>query len=335
MGLKKETMSQETMSQETMSTEGRPIFIVGVHRSGTTLLRFMLNSSPRIYIPPESDFIPRFFLGRPHEHLSRKRISTILKTIFSEYRFGSEWQGDPPQTDAFVQSMPNASPSGLLTALYGSYAQQHSARRWGDKTPIYTSYIDLLDQLFPDAQFIHVIRNGRDVAISMLEKWNNEIHVDIFFTARNWVRRIKRAQASGNRLGPKRYYELRYECLVADPEAELEALCDFLGEPYIPEMAQPQILGRKEIDPKSWEAPIRQPPNTTRIGRWQQEMSLADQRLFQRIAGTLLIALDYELLDLGPMPLPEVARMVLLGAKYAALQAGRRVLQALGLFPPI
>jgi hypothetical protein len=327
---------KERMSQEGMSTELRPIFIVGVHRSGTTLLRFMLNSSPRIYIPPESDFIPRFFLARPHERLSRKRIATFLSTIFTEYRFGSEWQGDPPQIDAFVQSMPSANPSGFLAALYGSYAQQHDAQRWGDKTPIYASYLDLLDQLFPDAQFIHAIRDGRDVAISMLEKWGKaEIHVDIFFTARNWVRRIRRARTSGARLGPKRYYELRYERLVADPVTEVRALCDFLGEPYIPEMAQPQILGREAIDPKSWEAPIRQAPNTARIGRWQQEMSLADQRLFQRIAGTLLTALDYELLDLGPMPLSEVVRMVLLGAKYTTLQVGRRVLQALGLFPPI
>jgi hypothetical protein len=319
-----------------MSTEGRPIFIVGVHRSGTTLLRFMLNSSPRIYIPPESDFIPRFFLRNPQEHLSRKRIATILDTIFSEYRFGSEWQGDPPHIDSFVQSMPSPTPSGFLATLYGSYAQQNDAQRWGDKTPIYTSYIDLLDQLFPNAQFIHTIRDGRDVAISMLEKWGkSEVHVDIFFTARNWLRRIKRAQASGARLGPQRYYELRYERLVTDPETELKALCDFLDEPYMPAMTQPQILGRKSIDPESWEAPIRRPPNTARIGRWQQEMSLPDQRLFQRVAGKLLATLDYQLIDLGPMPVPEIARLVLLGLKYAVLQAGRRVLQALGLFPPI
>jgi len=319
-----------------MSAEERPIFIVGVHRSGTTLLRFMLNSSPRIYIPPESDFIPRFFLRNPQEQLNRKRVSTILNAIFAEYRFGSEWQGDPPHIDAFIQSMTSPTPSGFLATLYGSYAQQHGAQRWGDKTPIYASYIDLLHRLFPDAQFIHIIRDGRDVAVSMLEKWGkSEVHVDLFFAARNWARRIKQAQESGSRLGPQRYYEMRYERLVRDPETELEALCHFLDEPYLPEMAQPQILGRKSVDPKSWEAPIRRPPNIARIGRWRQEMSLVDQRLFQRVAGKLLATLDYELIESDAMLIPELARLAALAVKYAVLQAGRRVLQAAGLFPPI
>jgi hypothetical protein len=313
----------------------RPFFIVGVNRSGTTLLRYMLLSSPRIYIPPESDFIPRFFGRRPHGPLSRKQAVRILATIFGSYRLVREWQGEAPDLEAFVDSLPDLTPAALLDALYRRYAEQNGAVRWADKTPIYTRHIDLIAQIFPMAQFIHVIRDGRDVALSMVEKWGKEeFHIDIYFAARDWVRRIRRARASGARLGPGRYYEVRYENLVKDPEHELRAVCKFLDEPYLPQMAHPHLLARERIPIDDFHAPVRQPPTTNRVGRWQTEMSEADQRLFQHIAGGLLAELGYEVGDVGAMPLQEMVRFAGLGAKYAALQAGRCVLQAVGVFPP-
>jgi hypothetical protein len=313
----------------------RPVFIVGVHRSGTTLLRYMLNSSPRIYIPPESDFIPRFFGRDPEEELSEARISNLLGIIFSEYRLVKEWRGDPPTVREFIEHMPGCTPAAFLEALYGMYARQNGAVRWGDKTPIYASYIDLIHHIFPQAQFVHIIRDGRDVALSMLDKWGHELHIDMFFTARNWVRRIRRAQASGAWLERELYYELRYEDLVREPERQLQLLCEFLGERYVPQMGEPQRLGRQQIPPGDFHAPIRQPPSTTQIGRWEQQMLESDQRLFQQVAGSLLTELGYETVDLGPMSLRERLRFTALGAKYAFLQTGRRVAQGLGLVPPI
>jgi hypothetical protein len=263
-------------------------------------------------------------------------IARLLHLVFSEYNFGSEWQGDPPDLDTFVGTMTGRTPASFLSTLYGMYAKQNQAERWGDKTPIYASYIDLLDQLFPNAQFIHIIRDGRDAALSMLDKWAvREFHVDPFFAARNWVRRIRRAQASGKPLGSERYREVRYEALVADPEGELRSLCEFLDEPFQSQMAHPQILGRRSIEPGSWNEPIRHPPSTDRIGRWREDLSLADQRLTQEVQGRLLRQLGYELAELGPMPWSERLRLAALALKYASLQAGRRVLQEVGLFPPI
>ena len=318
-----------------MITE-RPIFIVGVHRSGTTLLRFMLNSNPRIYIPPESDFIPRFFGRDPHGTLSQQRIAWLLDVIFARYRLVKEWQGPPPDPEEFAAEMAEPAPAAFLDTLYSRYARQHESQRWGDKTPIYASYIDLLAAIFPDAQFVHIIRDGRDVALSMLDKWGDkELHVDLYFAARNWRRRIQQARASGTALGPGRYYEMRYEALVEDPERELQPLCRFLEERYLPEMAQPKRLGRRQIAAGDFHEPVRQPPSASRVGRWQQEMAPADLRLFQRVAGELLVELGYGLAGAGPMPPGETGRLALLALKYEALQAGRRVLQAIGLVPPI
>lgn len=317
-----------------MTTE-RPIFIVGVHRSGTTLLRFMLNSNPRIYIPPESDFIPRFFGRRPHGFLDEARVAWLLDVIFRRYRLVKEWQGEPPDPAAFYTEMAEATPAAFLDALYGRYARQHGAERWGDKTPIYASYMALIAAIFPTAQFVHIIRDGRDVALSMLDKWQHEIHVDVYFAARNWVRRIRQARASGERLGAERFFEMRYEALVADPEAQLRPLCDFLGEAYVPGMAEPQRLGREQFDERDFHAALRRPPSTSRVDRWRAEMPARDVRLFQRIAGPLLSELGYEVPDPGPMPAGERLRFAVLGIKYAVLQGGRRGLQALRLVPPI
>jgi hypothetical protein len=314
-----------------------PIFIIGVHRSGTTLLRFMLSSNPRIYIPPESDFIPRFFLKRPTAPLSQQQIDKLLHIIFDHYRFAKEWQGEPPTALDFMGRMEDRTPAAFLDALYRAYAHQHDAIRWGDKTPIYTSYIDLLHRIFPTAQFIHIIRDGRDVALSTLDKWGQkELHVDIYYAARIWIRRIQDARAAAAHLGPGQYYELRYEHLVEDAEKELRAVCDFLDETYLPAMANSHRLARKQIPNDGFHAPVRMPPTTHHVARWKQEMTLADLNLFESVAGNMLTTLGYpratEAKDLSTR---DRLRIAALAAKYEILQTGRSVLQFLGLKPPI
>ena len=185
-----------------MKNTERPIFIVGVHRSGTTLLRYMLNSHPHIYIPPEFDFIPRFFLRHPTRNLTPSQVHHMLEIIFTRYRFIREWDGVAPKPGYFLTHLPAQTPAAFLDKLYRDYAAQKGAQRWGDKTPIYSSYLPLLDKIFPTAQFIHLYRDGRDVAVSMLEKWGaHDFHIDIYFTARNWDRRTRQAPRRGQRWG--------------------------------------------------------------------------------------------------------------------------------------
>lgn len=319
------------------STDNHPIFIIGVHRSGTTLLRFMLSSSPRIYIPPESDFIPRFFLKRPTVPLSKERIDRILHIIFTQYRFAKEWQGDPPNAAALLEQMPDRTPGAFLDVLYRAYARQYGAVRWGDKTPIYTSYLALLHEIFPTAQFVHIIRDGRDVALSTLDKWGDkEVHVDIYYAARMWIRRIQDARSAAAQLGPGQYYELHYEDLVEDPEGQLQAVCDFLDEPYFPAMAESHRLARRRIPDDDFHAPVRTPPTTKRTARWRREMKPADLCLFQHVAGGMLRQLGYSpVTEVGDLSVQDRLRIIALGIKYEVLQLGRSVLQALGIKPPI
>jgi len=192
----------------------------------------------------------------------------------------------------------------------------------------------LIADIFPTAQFIHLIRDGRDVALSTIDAYKERFYVDVYFAARSWKRRIRKAFASATRLGSDRYYELRYEQLTADPDSLLREICDFLGEVYVPEMAEPHRMARKYIGPKGLHAPVREQTTTKSSGRWRREMSKADQRLLQAVAGDLLDELGYETVDLGKMCLTERARFAGLQAKYAVLHAGRRALQTVGVFPP-
>lgn len=311
-----------------------PIFIVGVHRSGTTLLRYMLNSHPDIYIPPESDFIPRFFLRNPDKEISVHDVDRKLQIIFSKYRFVREWKGQPPNITIFNDY--EKTPNGFLTCIYQLYAKQYNAHRWGDKTPIYCSYIPLIDSIFPDAQFIHIIRDGRDVALSMLEKWGKrDFHIDIYFTAKNWVRRISQARQEGMPLGRERYLEIHYENLVENPKRELIKVCTFLGERYFPAMSEPHILGESDIEPGSFHDSIRNPPSTKRINRWKEGLSSSDLHIFEFIAGDLLVELGYPTLNSHRLSSAEQVRRYLFNIKYNFLQFSRSILQKFRLVPPI
>jgi hypothetical protein len=225
-------------------------------------------------------------------------------------------------------------PATFIDTLFSQYAHQFGAERWGDKSPMYTGYIDLMAEIFPTAQFIHLIRDGRDVVLSTVSTYKERFYVDVYFAARSWKRRVRKALASAARLDSNRYYELRYEELAADPESALRAICEFLGEIYVPEMAEPHRMAREHIRPKSLHAPVRKPPTTRSSGRWRKEMSKPDQRLVQAVAGDLLNELGHETVDLGRMSLAERARFSGLQTKYAFLHAGRRALQTLGVFPP-
>lgn len=297
----------------------------------------MLNAHPRVYIPEESDFIPYFFLGKPHKKLSNIQIAQMLDIIFTRYRFVNEWQGERPDVIRFTESMPEKTPAAFLDRLYSMYAEQNEAERWGDKTPIYASYLDLIKDIFPNAKFIHIVRDGRDAALSMLEKYEkDEFHVDVYFSARNWVRRIRDIQISSRALESTNYYEVRYEDLVRQPESELRAICSFIGETYQPAMVDHHNMAIERISADShFFSSVREPVNENKIGKWRSDLAVRDQRLIQFVQGPLLDELDYHIEYLGKMRFSERVRYYLLKMKYVVLQAGRRVLQAIGLFPPI
>jgi hypothetical protein len=184
-----------------------------------------------------------------------------------------------------------------IAAIFAAYAAERGKPRWGDKTPLYMQHLELLDRLFPDARYVHLIRDGRDAALSFLsvpqglmtEGWGHPRDARGF--ACQWVSEIRAARSLGARVGPDRYLELRYEALVAEPEAALRAVCAFAALEF--EDGMLDYVGRTDSARKAHQQRLNEPPRVG-VRDWRTEMAPGDVRAFEDVAGGLLDRLGYE-----------------------------------------
>lgn len=307
----------------------RPIFIVGHPRSGTTLLRFLLSSHPRILIPEETGFIP-FLLKkrRIRADLSLTEVKRILEHIGQLNRL---WRGMVKDVPGFYTALPEPKLQYLLDALYRQQIAEYGATRWGDKTPVYVRYIPILDEIFPSAQFVHVIRDGRDAAVSAREKWpDRRLYMDTYYLLRNWVENVETGQTAGKYLGSSRYLEVHYERMVQETQNTLEQVCAFLEESFHPDMLNHLRLARQIGPGPQGHVEAMQPISKASIGRWRIQMTPFDQKMANRLAGRTLLTLGYELAEVGALSASESARLLLLAAKYYLADTARTLLYASG-----
>jgi len=195
-----------------------------------------------------------------------------------------------------------------VRTFYRLYAERQGKSRWGDKTPGYATKIRRIKRTLPEARFIHMIRDGRDVALSLRDR---DAGLSTEQIARRWRHRINRTRRAAQHVPD--YLEIRYEDLVADPEATLRGICAHIELEYSPAMLDyheraPERLaelGRElpaEDEKRGLSAESRleahaltaEPPRTDRSGRWRAEMSPADLTVFDEHAGELLRDLGYE-----------------------------------------
>ena len=288
------------------STPGAP-FIVGVGRSGTTLLRMMLDSHSQLTIPPETHFIPQLVdLFELSEHVSPERAVEI---VTSERHWGDFAISSDELLERF-RGVDPFTPGDAIRTFFQLYAERQGKPYWGDKTPIYMKRMLLIEQVLPEARFIHLIRDGRDVALSRARRALRD-PAPVSKTAQRWQTRIQKARRQQRKLGF--YMEVRYEDLVVDTEPSLRGICDFLDLPFEPDMLNyHQRAGERleEMDrdlPSEGNRPVRpgeermqahaetkSPPNPERISRWRTEMSQAEREQFEAVAGGMLAELGYE-----------------------------------------
>jgi hypothetical protein len=198
----------DTATRRGVSTA--PIFVVGCQRSGTTILRLILDSHSRISCGPETRFL---------EDMERI-VGSDWKRL-SQYGFSQEeWLS---RIAAF------------FGGIQADYTHARGKERWADKSPRYAMSLDFIMRLFPDAQVVHVIRDGRDVAVSHRKKFG---YWSCVKSAVKWPRYIAHARQAGRTLPESQYHELRYEELIADQEGTVRTLMDFLGEEWEPAMLE-------------------------------------------------------------------------------------------------
>ncbi len=302
-----------------------PLFVLGVSRSGTTMLRVILDRSPGIAIPDETFFVPQL----AHRHGGVVDPDELLEDVRRLPRLAA-WE--VPLEDIAARLRPGMTTGEALDAVFQAYAGKHGKPRWGDKTPMYMRHLGLIDRLVPEAQYVHLIRDGRDAALAFLDMpegvvtrtWAHPRSPAGF--ACEWRTEVRRARGLGRRIGASRYHEIRYEELVADTEAVLRSICAFADLPFEPAMLE--FAGNVDVSAKPHHQRLLQPP-TRGVREWREQMSEGDVRAFEAVAGDLLSELGYEVRSGTREPTPR-GRVALtsyrarMGAWNAAAYATQR-----------
>jgi hypothetical protein len=280
-------------------------FVVGVGRSGTTLLRLMLDAHPELAIGPETQFVP--------ELIELARGGAGADELVDAMAAARTWQDFGLEAEAVRARAADGDLAAVLRAFYGLYAEARGKPRWGEKTPAYVRRMEEIGDLLEESRFLHLIRDGRDVALSRRARGMGA-GKPMAKTAGLWRKRIEAAREAAGRLHA-RYVELRYEDLVADPEPSLRRACELIELDYDPAMlayhegAGERLaelgdlapvdarVGREGTERIAAHSLARQPPTGARTGAWRTEMSAEDEAAFEAVAGDLLRDLGYDCLS--------------------------------------
>ncbi|GLY73098.1 sulfotransferase family protein [Actinoallomurus iriomotensis] len=273
----------------------RPIFILGCPRSGGTLLRRMLRAHPRIAIPPETRLLLDAYEHRDaYGDLSRRANRQALAEWIVAGA-GTRFDGLGLDARAVAEEIVAGPPTlgSALEIAWRAYARRLGKPRWGDKRPGYVQHIDALLRLFPDAQLVHVIRDGRACVADL--KGTSWWRMGVYHAIATWTQAIDAGTSAAQRLPSSAYTEVQYERLVTDPESELRRLCTFLTEDYAPEMATQRP----------------EPPAEARLEPWERE-------LCETVMNERLRAYGYEPAEAARPATRHLAR-------YATITAHRRL----------
>lgn len=277
-----------------------PFFIVGCGRSGTTLLRTMINHHSLLAIPLESLFIT--------DYLSAKKDvtpATFRRLIATEYEL-QEWG----------ITFPDGAFDGCVTAqdfidrAHEWYVKEHGKRYWGQKTPRFVRFGALLKRHYPHARFINVVRDPRAVVSSLIA--SNVHNSNALYGARRWRRDVE----AGLKLEqdyPTDVLRIRYEDLVADTETTLRAVCDFLEIDFEPILLDYHRTGTQEYSGyyAQIHAKLNDAPDISRIEAWRKKLNAQDIALIESICGPLMDQLGYTRETSGAVVPSTVRRMKL------------------------
>ena len=283
----------------------RLFFIVGTGRCGSTLLQAMLTSHPNLYIPPELRYFGRHEPGiRFSDPLRDEHVEAYLALCRSDI-----WWADMGLDVAAFQEAVRGSvrtSRDVYLWILGNVAARRGdgARRCGEKTPYYILFAEHIALLFPDARFIQLYRDPRDVAASYLEQY--WVQGGTALRVANYMLHVfRRVEEAAARLGPQRFCSVKYEDLVDQPERELRRLCAFLGEDYHPAMlqyARREDAGYLEVE-ESWKGLTRQELTRARVGRYRGRLTPRQVWTVERRLASVLPRLGYELPAASPAPI--------------------------------
>jgi hypothetical protein len=293
--------SERAPATEAVKTEKDPfVFIVGCARSGTTLLQRIVDAHQQIAITPEMHWVTDAlrdggkWLNR-QGRVTEEQVSQIVR----HERF-REFQLIPEEVEDLLSGGTAPSPVTFLKRLFALYGRIREKDLVGNKTPAYVLKLPSLSRRWPRVKFVHLIRDGRDVTLSVLNwsqaaktagRYSTWSEDPVSTTALWWERKVRLGRQGGASLDAKLYHEIRYEELVVHPDVECARLCGFFDVPYDGAMLRFHE-GRTRSDP-GLDAKAAWLPITAGLRDWRSQMCAEDIERFEAIAGDYLEELGY------------------------------------------
>jgi hypothetical protein len=285
----------------------RPVFVVGCPRSGTTMLSLMLHAHPNLAMPPESRFLTytwrkRARFGNLQTDEQRRALAEMIT------RKGSKVLDLGQDPDELQQKILDGPPTigSAFGIVFREFAQLHGRARWGDKRPAYYQEVDVLLRLFPDAQIVHIIRDGRANVASLkrMPWWR----FDSLYSMATWSLSEYCMRRNLRRLPADTFYALRYESLVADPEGELRKVCAFLDEDFHQAMLEPHRVTGVVPDRKHWHESLKTSVNSDAVESWRTGLEPWELGLMETALRRKLRRNGYQISGAGKRPSPRVLR---------------------------
>jgi hypothetical protein len=286
----------------------RPVFVGGCPRSGTTLLRAMLDAHPDLAIPGETRILVDGYRARGRwgdlaDPENRRRVARwVVERKVSRHRRLTE------DADELVERMVAAPPTigSVLSAGFQLYAERHGKARWGDKRPSLVLNLDAVFAMFPDAQFVNVVRDPRAVVASIRRvgrqhRWGGR---GLAGGADKWERSLRAADRWRRRLRADQFHELRYEDLVADPAPVLERLVAFLELDPAGLDAMLRHHETTEVASAKLHRLVSQPVTTETVRTWERELRPRQVAFVESVLGDWMDRYGYERVATG-RPVPE------------------------------
>ena len=268
-------------------------FVIGKERSGTTLLQVMLNTHPNIVAPPESCFIMLLYLKYGSKvSWSEKDVNAFCNDLFKEDIFRDYWGIDKDKLCSDLIQVRDALNYSLLCKIvFSHFAKENkNVSVYIDKNPIYYYFINDLKKIFPDAKFIHIVRDYRANIIS--QRKVSATFFNIADMAYRWLKVHQLIEKAKSKM-PEQWITIKYESLVTDAKQVMQELCIFLNVPFNENIVEahntklfPSFYENINKDAfKKFHSSVFQPVNSSFIDDWKKTMTKKEQLVAETITG--------------------------------------------------
>ncbi len=281
----------------------KPIFILGNPRSGTSLLRLMLDSHKDICIPPESHFF--LWLENKYGEWEIGLLDRYLNDLFDATKFET-WSIDKENLKTYLASKSIQSYAQLNSLVYAYYAslKPKSIKFWGDKNSLWIEKLPKIKAYYPKAFYIHIIRDGRDIACSYKElgkkkvtsKYAPKLPSEIDVIAQDWSKNIAAIDLFFKGIETDNKVVIHYEDLINNTKNTLIQVLNKIGLELTTAQTEYYKKPRTEIEPEAffgWKEKLTKPPDISNIGKYKKELTLNEIEIFNNLAESTLSKYHY------------------------------------------